>query len=107
MRSKGAGIDVRGAIELLVDIEALIEQMVLDERRSILRTVFSHLWVEKHDLKTITLKGVCFPLFGVHNIVRMGWLMGLEHPFRTTADIPAVPIWTAHQTPLVMQHSRR
>ena len=36
---------------------------------------------------------------------------GLQHPFRTTAELPAVPIWTAHLTPfgllLALGHSVR
>ncbi len=58
----------------------LIDLMTLDERRATLRSIFSHLWIEKHELKAITPRGIFLPLIGVYHKVRLGWLMGLNPP---------------------------
>ncbi len=60
-----ARLDLAAAAEQLSTMTAVVEQANREERRAILRRVFSHLYAEQNALKAMTPTGLYLPLIGV------------------------------------------
>lgn len=57
--------DLAGALRYLHDFGALVDAALPAERRALLRQVFSHLYVDRGELKAVTPTGLYLPLVGV------------------------------------------
>jgi site-specific DNA recombinase len=57
--------DLQRAAALLSDMPTLLENASIEDRRALTRSLFSHLWIEKREIKAITPTRLFLPLIGV------------------------------------------
>lgn len=81
--------DLHKALESFVNLSKLLDVAPQEEKRMLLRAVYSHLWIEDSELKAVTPTRQYLPLVGV--LLNMGWLKGVNSPIFSKP----LPIWTA------------
>ena len=64
--------DLEQAAKLLLDLPRLYEEATIAERRALVRLIFSHLWMERHELKAITPTGLYLPLMAAAHDPEVG-----------------------------------
>jgi site-specific DNA recombinase len=69
--------DLDGALKQLTDMPRMIAAANLDERKDLVRSVFSHIWAAGKKIIAITPRGVFLPLFALWQS-KLGCLTGLE-----------------------------
>jgi hypothetical protein len=69
--------DLEGALKTLEGMPLVIAAATQDERKDIVRAVFSHVWATGKAIKAITPRGVFLPLVTLC-LLKMGCLMGLK-----------------------------
>ncbi len=87
--------DLANAVEVLANLGTIIDAATDEERRALVRSVFSKFWADHEGIKAITPTGIYLPLVGAISLGCVGVADGRQLPVPNPLTFP--PIWIAHQ----------